>query len=127
MAVVRNHSPPHVMSVREKQEKQLGPGTEFVGAVKAVMSSWSLPALIVTRYLFSFLSDLSRNSEDTQMDPYNLAICFGPTLCPIPQDRDLVSHTNLVNDLIKNCIIFSEEIFAGAAELEGAALYEPVK
>ena len=50
-------------------------------------------------------------SEETQMDPFNLAICFGPSLCPIPDNKDLVQHTNLVNDLIKNFIIYSPDIF----------------
>ena len=45
------------------------------------------------------------------MDPYNLAICFGPTLVPIPADRDQVQFQNLVNELIKNFIIFHEDIF----------------
>lgn len=45
------------------------------------------------------------------MDPFNLAICFGPSLCPIPDNKDLVQHTNLVNDLIKNFIIYCHEIF----------------
>ena len=26
------------------------------------------------------------------MDPYNLAICFGPTLVPIPEDKDQVNY-----------------------------------
>lgn len=45
------------------------------------------------------------------MDPYNLAICFGPTLVPIPDYRDQVQYQNLVNELIKNFIIFHEDIF----------------
>ena len=45
------------------------------------------------------------------MDPYNLAICFGPTLVPIPTDRDQVIYQNLVNELIKNFIIFNDDIF----------------
>ena len=45
------------------------------------------------------------------MDCHNLAVCFGPTLCPIPAGRDLVLHTTLVNDLIKNFIIFCPDIF----------------
>ena len=45
------------------------------------------------------------------MDCHNLAVCFGPTLCPIPTGRDLVLHTTLVNDLIKNFIIFCHDIF----------------
>lgn len=45
------------------------------------------------------------------MDPYNLAICFGPTLLPIPESRDQVFFHNHVNDLIKNMIICHDEIF----------------
>ena len=45
------------------------------------------------------------------MDPYNLAICFGPTLVPIPEDKDQVQFQGLVNELIKNFIIFHEDIF----------------
>ena len=50
-------------------------------------------------------------SEETQMDCHNLAVCFGPTLCPIPAGRDLMLHSTLVNDLIKNFIIFCHDIF----------------
>jgi len=39
------------------------------------------------------------------MDPYNLAICFGPTLLPIPPDRDQVSYQASVNEIIKTIII----------------------
>ena len=45
------------------------------------------------------------------MDPYNLAICFGPTLVPVPDHKDQVQYQNLVNELIKNFIIFHEDIF----------------
>lgn len=45
------------------------------------------------------------------MDPYNLAICFGPTLVPIPEEREQVQFQSLVNELIKNFIIFHEDIF----------------
>ena len=38
---------------------------------------------------YSFLS-LSEFSDENMMDPYNLAICFGPTLVPIPEDKDQV-------------------------------------
>ena len=50
-------------------------------------------------------------SDENMMDPYNLAICFGPTLVPIPEERDQVQFQNLVNELIKNFIIFHEDIF----------------
>lgn len=55
------------------------------------------------------------------MDPYNLAICFGPTLVPVPEDKDQVQYQNLVNELIKNIILFNEEIFP--TEI-GSILYE---
>ena len=60
-------------------------------------------------------------SDENMMDPYNLAICFGPTLVPIPTDRDQVQYQNLVNELIKNFIIFHEDIFP--TEVSGL-LYE---
>ena len=54
---------------------------------------------------------LSEFSDENMMDPYNLAICFGPTLLPIPEDKDQVQYQNLVNDLAKNIIMYQEEIF----------------
>ena len=50
-------------------------------------------------------------SDENMMDPYNLAICFGPTLVPVPEHKDQVQYQNLVNELIKNFIIFHEDIF----------------
>lgn len=46
------------------------------------------------------------------MDPYNLAICFGPTLVPVPEEKDQVQYQNQVNELIKNIIIFHDDIFS---------------
>lgn len=54
------------------------------------------------------------------MDPYNLAICFGPTLVPVPDDKDQVQYQNQVNDLIKNIIVNYEEIFPN----DGGCIYE---
>lgn len=54
------------------------------------------------------------------MDPYNLAICFGPTLVPVPEDKDQVQYQNQVNELIKNIILFNEDIFPADSGL----LYE---
>ena len=46
------------------------------------------------------------------MDPYNLAVCFGPTLLRIPPDRDQVSYQQNVNDLVKLVITQQEDIFS---------------
>lgn len=57
------------------------------------------------------LHSLSEYSDENMMDPYNLAICFGPTLVPVPEDKDQVQYQNQVNELIKNIILFNDEIF----------------
>jgi len=111
MNITRNYPPPHFLSVKEKNSKNNGETLEFVMKAQTIIQQWSEPHVAVTRYLFAFLQDLSQYSEETQMDPFNLAICFGPNLCPIPEGKNLVQHTNLVNDLIKNFIIYCDDIF----------------
>lgn len=69
---------------------------------------------------FSISNSLSEFSDENMMDPYNLAICFGPTLVPVPEDKDQVQFQNLVNELIKNIIINSEDIFP----VDGGVVYE---
>ncbi|XP_060932665.1 SLIT-ROBO Rho GTPase-activating protein 1 isoform X4 [Limanda limanda] len=75
--------------------------------------------LIVMRYLFAFLNHLSQYSDENMMDPYNLAICFGPTLMPTPDTLDQVSCQAHVNEIIKTIIIHNETIFPDAKELDG--------
>lgn len=53
------------------------------------------------------------------MDAYNLAICFGPTLMPAPEEKDQVQCQNQVNDLIKNMIVYHDDLFP--KELGGTA------
>ncbi|TRY93378.1 hypothetical protein DNTS_032870, partial [Danionella cerebrum] len=75
--------------------------------------------LVIMRYLFAFLNHLSHYSDDNMMDPYNLAICFGPTLMSVPEGHDQVSCQAHVNELIKTIIIHHESIFPGLKDLEG--------
>uniref|UniRef100_A0AAY4ED30 SLIT-ROBO Rho GTPase-activating protein 2 n=1 Tax=Denticeps clupeoides TaxID=299321 RepID=A0AAY4ED30_9TELE len=75
--------------------------------------------LVIMRYLFAFLNHLSQYSEDNMMDPYNLAICFGPTLMSVPDGHDQVSCQAHVNELIKTIIIHHDGIFPGPPELQG--------
>uniref|UniRef100_A0A8I6AKP5 SLIT-ROBO Rho GTPase activating protein 1 n=1 Tax=Rattus norvegicus TaxID=10116 RepID=A0A8I6AKP5_RAT len=75
--------------------------------------------LIVMRYLFAFLNHLSQYSDENMMDPYNLAICFGPTLMPVPEIQDQVSCQAHVNEIVKTIIIHHETIFPDAKELDG--------
>lgn len=69
-------------------------------------------------FLVSFCS-LSQYSDENMMDPYNLAICFGPTLMPVPEIQDQVSCQAHVNEIIKTIIIHHETIFPDAKELDG--------
>ncbi|XP_054843862.1 SLIT-ROBO Rho GTPase-activating protein 1 [Eublepharis macularius] len=75
--------------------------------------------LIILRYLFAFLNHLSQYSDENMMDPYNLAICFGPTLMPVPDIQEQVSCQAHVNEIIKTIIIHHETIFPDAKELDG--------
>ncbi|XP_067855467.1 SLIT-ROBO Rho GTPase-activating protein 1 isoform X2 [Heptranchias perlo] len=75
--------------------------------------------IIVMRYLFAFLNHLSQYNDENMMDPYNLAICFGPTLMPVPETQDQVSCQAHVNELIKTIIIHHEMIFPDSKDLDG--------
>ncbi|XP_029429697.1 SLIT-ROBO Rho GTPase-activating protein 2 isoform X2 [Rhinatrema bivittatum] len=87
--------------------------------IRKVLLKLPEATLIVTRYLFAFLSHLSQFSEENKMDPYNLAICFGPTLMAVPEGHDQVSCQAHVNELIKTIILHHESVFPGAKELVG--------
>ncbi|XP_069141663.1 SLIT-ROBO Rho GTPase-activating protein 1-like isoform X3 [Argopecten irradians] len=89
--------------------------------IKELLSSLPRCILIVMKYLFSFLNHLSEYSDENMMDAYNLAICFGPTLLPIPPDRDQVSYQSNVHEVIKTIIIHQEDIFSN---YENSVVYE---
>ncbi|XP_005079906.1 SLIT-ROBO Rho GTPase-activating protein 2 isoform X1 [Mesocricetus auratus] len=87
--------------------------------IRKVLLVLPKPTLIIMRYLFAFLNHLSQFSEENMMDPYNLAICFGPSLMSVPEGHDQVSCQAHVNELIKTIIIQHENIFPSPRELEG--------
>lgn len=57
------------------------------------------------------------------MDPYNLAVCFGPTLLPIPAGQDPVALQGRVNQLVQTLIIQPARVFPAPAQLPGP-IYE---
>ncbi|XP_034442381.1 SLIT-ROBO Rho GTPase-activating protein 2 isoform X2 [Hippoglossus hippoglossus] len=87
--------------------------------IKKVLQSLPSKTLVVMRYLFAFLNHLSQYSDENMMDPYNLAICFGPTLMSVPEGNDQVSCQAHVNELIKTIIIHHNTIFSGQQDLQG--------
>ncbi|KAL1449218.1 hypothetical protein WDU94_000434, partial [Cyamophila willieti] len=101
------------------QLSQLESKHEFVVRMRDLLSGLPRPALVLLRYIFAFLNHLSEYADENMMDPYNLAICFGPTLVPVPDDKDQVQYQNQVNELIKNVILFSDDIFPSPSVLAG--------
>ncbi|XP_053328346.1 rho GTPase-activating protein 4 isoform X2 [Spea bombifrons] len=98
---------------------QLETAQERVLLLKKLVAQLPHSVTLVLRYLFAFLNHLSHYSDENMMDPYNLAVCFGPTLVSIPEGQDPVSVQARVNEVVKTIIIYQERIFPGPAELEG--------
>uniref|UniRef100_A0A8C6RRP2 SLIT-ROBO Rho GTPase-activating protein 3 n=1 Tax=Nannospalax galili TaxID=1026970 RepID=A0A8C6RRP2_NANGA len=90
-----------------------------VHQIQQILVTLPRVVIVVMRYLFAFLNHLSQYSDENMMDPYNLAICFGPTLMHIPDGQDPVSCQAHVNEVIKTIIIHHEAIFPSPRELEG--------
>uniref|UniRef100_A0A8C6UP08 SLIT-ROBO Rho GTPase-activating protein 1 n=1 Tax=Neogobius melanostomus TaxID=47308 RepID=A0A8C6UP08_9GOBI len=91
--------------------------------IRKILLTIPRSVLVVMRYLFAFLNHLSQYSDENMMDPYNLAICFGPTLMPTPDSQDQVSCQAHVNEIVKTIIIHHETIFPDSKELDGP-IYE---
>ncbi|XP_067360431.1 SLIT-ROBO Rho GTPase-activating protein 3 isoform X4 [Channa argus] len=102
---------------------ELDSGAERAHHIQQITVTLPRTIIIVMRYLFAFLNHLSQYSDENMMDPYNLAICFGPTLMPIPDGQDPVACQAHVNEVIKTIIIHSEVIFPSQRELDGP-MYE---
>ncbi|XP_067227926.1 SLIT-ROBO Rho GTPase-activating protein 3 isoform X2 [Chanodichthys erythropterus] len=94
--------------------------TEKVAQIKTIVSSFHKPVVIVMRYLFAFLHHVSQYSDENMMQPYNLAVCFGPSLLRgVEMGGDEVTLAPQINDLVKTMILHHENIFPGPSELPG--------
>uniref|UniRef100_A0A3Q3X6X6 Rho GTPase activating protein 4a n=1 Tax=Mola mola TaxID=94237 RepID=A0A3Q3X6X6_MOLML len=93
--------------------------TETTAQIKAIVSTFPRPLLIVMRYLFAFLNHVSQYSDENMMQPYNLAVCFGPSLLRGLDADDAVARQPQVNDLVKTMILQHDNIFPGQSELQG--------
>uniref|UniRef100_A0A8C2QA71 SLIT-ROBO Rho GTPase activating protein 3 n=1 Tax=Cyprinus carpio TaxID=7962 RepID=A0A8C2QA71_CYPCA len=109
-------------------ENPLFPKERFLDLISTISEAHHIQQIIITlprtiiivmRYLFAFLNHLSQYSDENMMDSYNLAICFGPTLMPIPDGQDPVACQAHVNEVIKTIIINHEVIFPSLRELDG--------
>ncbi|XP_042202003.1 SLIT-ROBO Rho GTPase-activating protein 3-like [Callorhinchus milii] len=102
---------------------QIESSSERAAGIRKVIQTLPPPVVVVMRYLFAFLNHLSHYSDENMMDPYNLAVCFGPTLMQAPDDQDLVSSQTHVNEVMKSVIQQHEFIFPGQRDLPGP-IYE---
>ncbi|XP_030624280.1 SLIT-ROBO Rho GTPase-activating protein 3 [Chanos chanos] len=93
--------------------------TERAAQIKAIISTFPRPVVIVMRYLFAFLHHVSQYSDENMMQPYNLAVCFGPSLLRGAESGDAVTLQPQINALVKTMILQHESIFPGPAELKG--------
>lgn len=92
---------------------------ERVEHVAGLLARLPGPVLVVLRYLFTFLNHLAQYSDENMMDPYNLAVCFGPTLLPVPAGQDPVALQGRVNQLVQTLIIQPGRVFPAPAQLPG--------
>ncbi|KAM3617597.1 uncharacterized protein V6R79_008700 [Siganus canaliculatus] len=100
------------------EHAQIKNDAERAAQFKLVISSYPEPVIIVMRYLFAFLHHVSQYSDENMMQPYNLAVCFGPSLIRAT-DEDVVTLQPLINALVKNLIIQHEGVFPSQSELQG--------
>uniref|UniRef100_A0A8C7YCV3 Rho GTPase activating protein 4 n=1 Tax=Oryzias sinensis TaxID=183150 RepID=A0A8C7YCV3_9TELE len=98
---------------------QIDDDTEKAAKIKTIVSTFPRPLVIVMRYLFAFLNHVSQYSDENMMQPYNLAVCFGPSLLRGLNSDDAVARQPQVNDLVKTMIIQHDAIFLGQSELPG--------
>lgn len=98
---------------------QIESETEKAAQIKAVVSTFPRPLLIVMRYLFAFLNHVSQYSDENMMQPYNLAVCFGPSLLRGLDSDDAVAMQPQVNDLVKTLILQHDIIFPSQSEVPG--------
>uniref|UniRef100_A0A9J7XRF4 Rho GTPase activating protein 4a n=1 Tax=Cyprinus carpio carpio TaxID=630221 RepID=A0A9J7XRF4_CYPCA len=97
---------------------QIDDETKKITQLKNIISSYPASLIIVMRYLFAFLYHVSQYSDENMMQPYNLAVCFGPSLVRGPNNGD-AAELQRINSLVKSIIIQHESIFPSQNELPG--------
>ncbi|XP_051736820.1 rho GTPase-activating protein 4a isoform X2 [Ctenopharyngodon idella] len=97
---------------------QIDDETKKATQLKCIISSYPASLIIVMRYLFAFLHHVSQYSDENMMQPYNLAVCFGPSLVRGPDNGD-AAELQRINALVKSIIVQHESIFPSQNELPG--------
>ncbi|KAM9785543.1 rho GTPase-activating protein 4-like [Neosynchiropus ocellatus] len=92
---------------------------ERAAQLRRVVLSFPPPLVVVMRFLFAFLHHVTQYGDENMMQPYNLAVCFGPSLVRGASDDDAVTLQPQINDLVKSLIVQQESIFPGREEVPG--------
>ncbi|XP_056129234.1 rho GTPase-activating protein 4a isoform X2 [Lampris incognitus] len=108
-----------VNNLRDAFEREIEDEAERAAQLKTVISSYPEPVIVVMRYLFAFLHHVAQYSDENMMQPYNLAVCFGPTLVRGAHDDDVVTLQPQINALVKSIILQHESIFPSQDEVQG--------
>ena len=66
---------------------------------------------LVLSVLCEFLFQVSQHSEENMMPTSNLAVVFGPTLMPSPDDNALLNNSSRINLLVETLIIHHQWLF----------------
>ncbi|KAL3064209.1 hypothetical protein OYC64_000484 [Pagothenia borchgrevinki] len=105
------------------EQAQIKNEAERAAQLKMVIFSYPERVIVVMRYLFAFLHHVSQYSDENMMQPYNLAVCFGPSLVREAEDEDVVTLQPQINAVVKDIILQHESIFPNQSEVEGP-MYE---
>ncbi|XP_070695772.1 rho GTPase-activating protein 4a isoform X2 [Pempheris klunzingeri] len=102
------------------EHAQIKHEAERASQLKMVICSYPEPIIVVMRYVFAFLHHVSQYSDENMMQPYNLAVCFGPSLIRgAHDDDDVVALQPQINALVKSIILQHESIFPSQSEVQG--------
>ena len=85
--------------------------SRFMTSLTSFVVELNVHVMITMRYLFDFLKYLTRFSEVNKMTEHNMAICWGPTLMPIPADQNQVVYQQDVTEIIHVFIEQTHQIF----------------
>uniref|UniRef100_A0AC35U5P0 Rho-GAP domain-containing protein n=1 Tax=Rhabditophanes sp. KR3021 TaxID=114890 RepID=A0AC35U5P0_9BILA len=83
----------------------------FLECIRKMFVDLSQPVWFTLRYLFAFFDHICENNALNCMDAYNLAVCLGPAMLPIPEDRDPIQYHRFVNDFLQQVITKHKLIF----------------
>lgn len=94
----------------------------FYVSWKKHLEFWYVYRSIIYCIICFSASSVSEYSDENMMQPYNLAVCFGPSLVRGAQDVDddnVVTLQSQINALVKNIILQHESIFPSQSEVQG--------